>query len=220
MVFLDSPLFWALFNQENEKYKNLAVHTLHHELGHVHDNSMRFHSYEPFEITRTDDSMTIACKLGEFMWMEFIADRLAISSFTESASLRDDVRRLALSLVETMGNTFHEYVMDGDSYKVFIKIQEQSNLLINITGNLLGRVHGLKLQEYLEHMQMEYYTPYLIRFSEELEQLYSNYPDWKGMKDFLPLAKVIVDLWEALGVSFEADHEGIIIKISKPSILT
>ncbi|KQY90934.1 hypothetical protein ASD24_24360 [Paenibacillus sp. Root52] len=217
-VFLNSVLYWALCD---ENYKNLAIHTLHHELGHVHDDSIRFQSYKPFQITRTDDIMTIASKIGEIMWMEFIADRVAITSFTESSGLRDDdVRDLALAIVEKMDNTINEFFMEGNSYTVFIKIQEETNLLLNITGNLLGRIHGLQIREYLDRLRMEYYTPFLVRFSEELEHLYNTYPNFHGMSDFLPLARVIVDLWEVLGVSFDADHEGINITISKPSVLT
>ncbi|UPK41166.1 hypothetical protein [Paenibacillus pabuli] len=151
--------------------------------------------------------------------MEYIADRLAIASFTETPTLRnEDVRNLSQSIVKTMGETIDEYFMDGNSYKVFIKIQEESNLLLNITGNLLGQVHGLKLQKYLDQMQMEYFTLYLVRLSDELEYLYTRYPDWTGVRDLLTLAKIILDLWEALGVSFDADQEGVNIIISKPLV--
>ncbi len=211
-IFLQDFLFWTLFNDETN---NFAANTLHHELAHVHDDSLRFQTYTSFHISRSDDFMTIACKIGEIMWMEFIADRLAISTFTEQSDLRiDDVRKLAISLLETTSKNRNEYLFDGNAYKVFVELQQESNLLLNITGNLLGRVHGLKLQDQIERLPMEYFTPYLIRFSEELERLYSIYPNWKGMKELLPLANIIVDLWETLGVSFEADHEGISIRLN------
>lgn len=214
VVFISGVFLQLLFDPEETW---LARNIIHHELAHVHDSTMRFNAYRTFEISRTDDYMTIASKIGEILWMEYIADRLAIKSFGTGCELPyKHFLELTDSLLENMKEYRKVYFATGDSYRVFVNLQEESNLLLRITGNLLGKMHGLGLKDLVKQIPNSYFYPILVRLSDELERLHSIYPDWRGPRELLGLAEIIVDLWELYGVSFDADSDGILINIAEP----
>ena len=97
-----------------------------------------------------------------------------------------------------------EYKYFGDYYKLFREIRVNTSQMLKAAGRVYGNIHVLKDDEFNKSIYEKINNTYMKDLWEplgtSLENLFSNYPDWKGEQELDNLTQIVFKSWNLMGI--------------------
>lgn len=221
-VFVHYALIAGLYHSETAQF---SLHTIHHELCHVHDNFIVYNSlgskdlHESFK-DGNNPAAILSFSFAEIIWSEYIATRLSASSSHIDNDFRVGDLLSSVPLVyHNCRNAISEYYMDEDISKLNSVIQDETGTLAKLMGYFYGDLHGViqsddlpkELQQLIEDNQ--YLNEVFLDVGTELHVLFKEYGDWADHTVFQNLADLQVRLWNQIGISYENRNHELYLKV-------
>lgn len=213
-VFFDQRVIFTLFDQD--KNPN-AVHTMHHEFCHVHDDYIKFTAFgvtnpEELFLDTTDRVRQISYAHAELIWSEYIATRISSDSRPMGHDMyTNSVIELLPMTQEECAAAILRYRTEGDLWKLFGEIQLTTSLFLKVAAYFHGYCHGINVelpQEINDHIKhYSYLDGVWEELSPILNRLYDSYGSWNDIHVFEDLANLVIKLWEQLGI-YPRNEEG------------
>ena len=195
-----------------------ALHVLHHELCHVHDNNNKIDQFEDImKKERYKGKNAFIYPIAEACWSEYIANVLSSSSAKNSLMPQNYATALELSIREKE-HTIQTEVMVFKSNKnrtdVLDSVKGEIESLLKSASYVLGYMHGMgkSLEE------ISYDTNYLVETSYfkdiwevlayELRSMLEVYPyGWVNLNIYRNLAFAIEAFFNQMGVVLMEDEK-------------
>ncbi|QDX94360.1 hypothetical protein EEL30_19975 [Brevibacillus laterosporus] len=219
-IFFKDQLLMGLFQ---EKLAASTFHTIHHEFCHVHDNFVMQHIYSQVEDVQYRDLISLLRTHSDIIWREYVVERLSIKSYRID-NVRSDVKYLFEMIEETNQGvmlSISEYKNSHNTGLLFKELQEKANLLLKYSSAFCGAMQGLQEIssecDYIgiisEQLGESYYHDTWQRLNTELNELYAKYPKWESINVLDAVGKVVLKLWNDLGVEVHSQGNRIIIGV-------
>lgn len=188
-----------------------ALHVLHHELAHVHDNNNKIDRFKTHMIqSKYQGKDSLLYPLAEICWSEYIANYLSAS--TAQNSLMPEM--LANSLEALIGQKERNIKTEVMVYKtnpkrsdVLFSMKEDIEELLKTASYVIGYMHGMgKSLEELSYdsnylVQSSYFHDIWAVFNEELNAMLSLYPHaWMNLNVYQDLAFGIEAFFNQMGI--------------------
>jgi len=196
----------------------LALHVLHHELGHVHDNNKRLDAFGGLAVQPSYSGKEAYIRpLADICWQEFAADVFSYSTLTETIVAATD-QRFADAIDRTKAAVDREvldYRYHGDLPRLLAGLVCHSQDLLKAAAEILGCMEGTKrgLSELSpvaeERLRGSYFEPTWASMRSALHAMLLSYPDgWSSLRVYDPLAKSIEDLYAVMGLALSDTVDG------------
>lgn len=205
-------------NQNSVKYKN-ALHVLHHEFAHIHDNNKKIDVFKEFmKHSSYRGVSSIIYPLAQSSWSEYIANFIS----SQSAKDTDYPKLVAKRLI----NEIKQYQLDIKTYLEVYKINNSRDdlvedsltkieSLVRTASYLLGYLNGMKitLQELDDQIDYELETSYFKDFWEilkyELASIHQVYPHgFINLNIYKNLSSYIEIFHSQMGLVLDEDEKG------------
>lgn len=207
-IIINPAIVLSMFNEETSSE---AVHIFHHELCHVHDESLKFdlfHVAEMEELFAGENSTVrqISYSHSDTIWSEYIATRLS------STSKPSDHHMYVESFLEAIPETLNrckkakeDYQEHLDVGKLFREVQGHISYLLKTYAYFLGYFHSMNESFSEEHYKrILEFSPYLEGVIDaiplELQKLYTSYGSWDDHVVFQNLANIVLISWGKVGI--------------------
>ena len=213
VLVINANVAAALAPKSKEGYKTqeflTALHLLHHELCHVHDNNKQIEAFNGIMLRHSYKGKDIHIRpLAELCWAEYIAE--VLSSTTAKKHLIENMTEsLSDAIVRTkpeINRKILEYRTHGDIDKLLNEFHRHGGYLIRVAVHTLGYMDGLnepleKLSEKaFENLSGSYFEPIWESIQVSLRQMRINYPDgWENITIFDSLADDIENYFGEMG---------------------
>jgi hypothetical protein len=207
-IFLNANIIAGLFD---ENIAQDVAHIIHHELCHVHDDTMKFSLFGVDDIEKiffglSDFLRQVSYAHADLSWSEYIATRLSFSSMPKNHHMY--VQSFSEAIPETLNRCIQakkDYNQHLDVTKLFGEIQIHSSYLIKTYSYFLGYCHSVMDSPPSDIIiqlttQFPYLTDFLSPLSDELKILYQTYEKWTDYRVFERLSSIIIRLWNNLGI--------------------
>ncbi|MFJ5717611.1 hypothetical protein [Neobacillus sp. NPDC093127] len=225
VVFLSDFIAQGLFLEEEIAQR--SFHFINHELVHVHDEyNKKCKIYSEKARQGIGDHVLdhILRVHADAVWSEYIAERLSSPTVTAShiSSFMDHITQLIERVEENVKNEISQYRFHADIDKLFSIVQEECLLLLKISANLVGVIHGLssisdgknKVEAQIDELFVNTYLFQIWnKLKEELNNLIETYPNWNDVYQLDRLGKVVLSCWSFLGVLPEKSGEQMYINV-------
>ncbi|NQY52158.1 MAG: hypothetical protein HRT42_01180 [Campylobacteraceae bacterium] len=174
-----------LKNESNVMRYRDAIHIIHHELAHIHDNNKKIDSRVNLLLTKRSFLIQTFYPICELTWSEYIANFISSSSAKKSIYPLVMAKRL-LSQIKSKEKIIKEIIgsVDKNLGKEEIeKISLHINVLIKTSSYLLGYLHGLKISlaqldsSLDKEIKKSYFKKTWDNLSYELYSIRKDYPD-------------------------------------------
>lgn len=205
-------------NKNTKKYKN-ALHVLHHEFAHIHDNNKKIDVFKEFMIKSSYRGVSsITYSLAESSWSEYIANFISSQSAIET--------KYPILVAQRLINEIKQYKRDIKIYLEVYKINNTKNdliedslskieSLVKTASYLLGYLNGMKitLQELDDKIDLELETSYFKDFWEvlkyELASIHQVYPHgFVNLNIYKNLSSYIEIFHSQMGLVLDEDEKG------------
>lgn len=206
-IFFDPRVIITLFDEV--KSQN-AVHLMHHEFCHVHDDYKKYVAFgvtNPEEIFfgTPDRTRQVAYAHADMIWSEYIATRLSAGSKPSDHDMYiDSVFQLLPKTEEECKEAIFLYRIEDDVGKLFGEIQLTTSLFLKVSAYFIGYCHGLNYEPPQEFLNIITEYHYLDGVWEELSpvlhHLHDSYSSWSDIHVFEDLANIVIKLWGQLGI--------------------
>lgn len=221
-IFLHKAIFISLF-KEDEELIQLSINTLHHELCHVHDHSNldAMHLFKEQYQNQIESLDEILYAHSMNIWEEYIVPRMSARTIdSETAIDIDHIVKLVTYTVEKMSVAKEEYFQSKDVWKVFYEVQLLSGHLLKKLSTLYGNYKGIfeddekglgsVIDERFENNNLK---DIWISLKNNLDNLYSEYPNWQDLSVLKNLNNTVLSTWNMLGIYPEDVENGLYINV-------
>lgn len=202
-IVLDKYVIYMLSTPENQQW---GVHTIRHELCHVHDEYIKEDLYN-LDIVQDDLLGYVLCVHSDILWSEYSADRLSVDKLDASLLQTFYIPTLFEYIDKTdemAKQKISEYRLHRDTYKLFCDIQEISSCLLKHAAHILGSLHGYNVDGVIEMLNDGLthtgFKDIWLELGEELGKLFEIYPNWNGTAQLESLSSVVIKHWNNLGI--------------------
>lgn len=205
-------------NQVDQEDVQSALHLLHHELCHVHDDNKKLDALEPFILKHFYGGKDKYIRsLAERCWSEYIANRLSASTASQRS-----ITEMTECLTDAIGRTkpvideeIRKYRFHGDTGQLMDLFQRHGAFLPTIAAYCLGYVDGLETSlEALDEkagnaLVGSYFELNWKGMHSALKEMHGSYlKGWKDLSAFDPLAEVIESYYEVMGLILTTTEAG------------
>ena len=216
IVVLDALLIEVLFTPDMAT----AVHTIHHELGHVHDHTLRRKGWSrAIEQEQFSQLRSQLFPLAERLWSEYHAERRSAGSIrgqSLQAPLLIDFMPTFLNEVATY---IARYRFHADIHLLLSEVSARVCRLLQFVGYILGDLAGTGSDPATLHPNL----PALLSkpplrslwqsLREALDQLYQSHGNWESSAVFVPLEGILAQLFRDLGLEFSERQQGLWVDV-------
>jgi hypothetical protein len=190
-IVLDSRLCHPLVDPDGPAY-GLALHTLMHEAGHVHDHQIQYRCFPGFygsPIESFCGRTLVEFALGA--WGEYIASRLSSPWGTpDYISSFDDSLVPMLGSARERGNAaVADHSQHSDVRKTGAKIASIYGSLLIRASYVLGHVDGIGADLAAEATKWNqlvedtaWFSPFWAGYRSVLSSMYASYGQWTGVE--------------------------------------
>lgn len=151
-------------NEKNPiRYKD-AIHIVHHELAHIHDNNKKIDAKNRFNNSKEAKKDNLFLVLSQLCWSEYIANYISSASAKKSEYPLKMANKL-IDLIRTRNEKVQillKRIQKDHDENLIIEISEDINILSKTASYLLGYLHGFKIT--LEQLDKD--------LNKELEESY------------------------------------------------
>ena len=204
--------------KNSQEFKN-AVHVLHHELAHIHDNNKKIDSFKDLmKSSRYVGKTSFTYPLAEICWSEYIANFISSQSAIET----DYPKMVAKTLIEKIKKAQIDIKTNIEVFKINKQREDliedsffQLENIIKTASYLIGYLNGMKitLSELDDVVDYEIETSYFKDFWEnlkyELSSIHQVYPyGFINLNIYRNLAYRIERFYGELGIVLTEDKKG------------
>jgi hypothetical protein len=222
LVFNASVIAGLLMHEGSENYDkdvfDTALHFLHHELCHIHDNNKKLDSLAPWMMRHRLVSKNIFIfPLAENCWAEYIANFMSSSSVTKKeidtmlGSFNDAITRTKPQLDKAI----YDYRYHADLEKLMGEFGRHGEFLAKSAAYILGYMDGLgKTLDDLsittaEKLSGSYFEPTWNSMQKALNHMRELYPDnWKDINIYDGLTDAIESYYSDMGFILSTTENG------------
>ncbi len=203
-------------NYNKELFDN-ALHLLHHELCHVHDNNKKIDALSSWMRYHYVGKNILIFPLAEACWSEYIANYMSSSSATKSEiekiiqSFRDAIARTKPQLDKAI----FDYRYHADLDKLMDESMQHGGFLVKIAAYTMGYLDGLSTSledlsdDAAKKLTGSYFEPTWDSMHNTLKNMHELYPSkWKDIGIFDELASVIEHYYSDLGFVLSTTEDG------------
>ncbi len=220
-LVINANIAARLLSDKQEDIK-FALHLLHHELAHVHDNNMQVDAF-PDEWMKKQLAGVAArtFPLAEVLWSEYFATRTT----SWSASAEDVARHIGLfrDALERTKRLVDEaivgYRLHSDLDRLLLEAARHADFLLKAAAYVLGYLDGQIDKKDQVSCEVEglltssYFKPIWDRLAAELRHVHGIYPSWSSLSIFDGLMEIVWDYFDILGLQFEDVPEGVFVRV-------
>jgi len=216
-IFINANLFLSPDGSEAFSANVLALQTLAHELGHVHNDSYVADEfgYDDIPILWGNPAL-ITLYISKCIWSEchaeFVASTLDINGGLERnlRALRS-VQDVTLSVVPCAHS---QYQQDKDIFRLWSAIVTQSSIHLQAIGRIASYVTFVQTRTARESMRDFFGVFDFVSWSliSELRNLRPHFRQWHTWS-WTELQKVVKDMWVMCGVRPEARDSGCYVHV-------
>lgn len=199
---------------DNEDTSANALHTIHHELGHVHDDTVKYSKIysEDEKCGKGVHHLTHELRIkSDVLWSEYIAERLSSSTVTKTfinhriSAFYHNLNLIADFYTNKKGEI---YQRNEDVFEVFEEFKPYMSYSLKPLVQLAGIIHGLgrnhELSKYIENNIIKNIGDTDVAFTWknlkiELSVLFNKYPNWEDVHQLDSLGFVILTAWNYFG---------------------
>jgi len=198
-------------NKEYNKSQEFltALHLLHHEICHVHDDNKKIDAFNGIILRHSYKGKDMIIRpLAELCWSEYIANFLSSSTAQEhwisimTESLSDAIERTKRKI----DRKIFEYRTHSDLDKLLNQFHRHGGYLLRVAAHTLGYIDGLnkpleKLSEKaFESLSGSYFESTWESIQVSLRQMRHSYPDgWVDIEIYNNLADAIENYFGEMG---------------------
>ncbi len=223
LVFNANVAAGLLMHKESESYDqerfDAALHLLHHELCHVHDNNKKLDVLSEWMMRHSVIGKNIFIfPLAEVCWAEYIANYLSSSSASKKeidvvvGSFNDAIVRTK----PLIDKAIYEYRYHGDLDKLMGEFGRHGEFLAKVAAYTLGYMDGLgesleKLSDNAaKSLSGSYFEPTWKSMVKALRNMREIYPDdWKDINVYNELFFVVESYYSDMGFVLSVTPEGL-----------
>ncbi|MBL0387896.1 hypothetical protein JJB07_14740 [Tumebacillus sp. ITR2] len=201
-IFLREYIMFGLFSEE---VKQQSANVIHHELCHVHDDTIKERMLGlEFVMRMGGDFQTVLRLHADIIWSEFKATELSsVTKRVEEIQI-EHVLKMVERSKPFIDDEIAKYRIHGEITALFDKVQlEASDLLkqlVYIIGDLVGKGWSDKLEMFSELINRTYLKEIWTDLVKELMRLNSIYEHWSGVEELDTLGGVVMKLWNVYGL--------------------
>lgn len=204
-------------NFDKELFRS-ALHLLHHELCHVHDDNKKIDAFKSHMLrTRYTGKDMYIRPLAEVCWSEYIATLLS-----SSTAGQNDIAGMTGSFAEAIKRTKQEinkeiisYRYHGDLMKLLGAFGRHGEFLAKAAAYTLGYVDGLGTSlaelsiEASETLSGSYFEPTWKAMHSSFRKMFKIYPDgWQDLAVMDDLALSIENYYAEMGLILSTTEDG------------
>lgn len=222
VLVINANVAAALAPKNKEDYKSqeflTALHLLHHELCHVHDDNKKIDAFNGIILRHSYKGKDMHIRpLAELCWSEYIANLLCSSTAHEhwisimTESLSDAIERTKRKIDKEI----IEYRYHRDLDKLLNLFHRHGGYLVRMAAHILGYVDGLNKpleelsQKAIESLSGSYFEPTWNAMQISLRQMRRTYPDgWVDLGIYDSLADVIENYYGEMGFFLSSTEDG------------
>lgn len=222
VIFIHEAVFCAL---TVEGQSQEAIHYVHHELGHVHDewNKRKIYSDDLIcgeRFSLLEHHLNVQ---SDYIWSEYVANRISFTS-APTEKIISTLKYLS-ELVDRSKNDCESFILEyrqhGDINKLMEQIQQSTKMLFYFTALTCGYLHGFK-EEDRQKLFNENINPIINKtfykdswheINNALSELYSIYPKWNDIYQLKALGAGVLTCWNNIGIYPEMDGEQMYIGV-------
>ena len=231
VIVLSAPHFASLLPSQEvpengsklDQLRDLVVHTLGHECGHVHDRELQARCFPEVLLKQSWSPAQDALVGTAFAcWEEYIASRLSAPWGNEHTApgFEDAFCSRLENAWSTMVRSIRLYRMHGDVPRVLAEVASQIRMVAMYGSYLVGHLAGLdqaletaapNASALLKANQP--FERFMKRLEKECDSLYSTHGSWADTKVFDTLTEAVHDLYKEVGLTFRETENGTCLDI-------
>lgn len=203
---------------DKQEYKD-AIHVIHHELAHIHDNNKKIDVFkELMKTSKYKGISSITYPLAESCWSEYIANFIS----SQSAIDTKYPKMIAETLIEKIEIAQRDIKTSLLAYKINNKRDDlietsilQIDSILKSASYLLGYLNGMKitLAEIDDEIDLKIETSYFKDFWEifkhEIASIHQLYPHgFVNLNIYKNLASYIEIFYSQMGLVLDEDEKG------------
>lgn len=222
VLVINANVAAALAPKNKEDYKSqeflTALHLLHHELCHVHDENKKIDAFNGIILRHRYKGKDMYIRpLAELCWSEYIANVLSSSTAQEhwilimTESLTDAIDRTKRKIDKEI----IEYRYHRDLDKLLNLLERHGGYLVRMAAHILGYIDGLNKpldelsQKTIDSLSGSYFEPIWNAMQISLRQMRRTYPDgWVDLGIYDSLADVIENYYGEMGFFLSSTEDG------------
>ena len=211
-----APLVMGEETEENIDRFQFALHLLHHELCHVHDDNQKIDAFKGIimKVSYSGKDNHIR-PLAEVLWSEYLANFLssptANEAFTSSTlgMLADAIERTK----KIIDKEIYAYRTHADLMHVLTILQRHGGFLIKSAAYCLGYADGKANPDFFSKVtdvvSGSYFEKTFTAMHQVLIEMKKLYPaEWQDLKIYDALASVTEEFFKDLGFIFSNMEDG------------
>lgn len=215
-VILDGSLVSNLFLDDEKDLRQQAIHLIHHELCHSHDENLKSEMMGVEAVLKDRGNLEELSKIhADSIWSEYIANRYSSYTMPGNHDLYAPYLIKMIAEIKDLNDNFiSKYREHGDINQLFGEIQIHTAKLLYYTGTVLGYIHGhewkeTKAKQIIDKTIAEtYFAEMWNKIEKELSYLHEIYGSWEGYDQFKTLGDCVLQMWNLMGVFPEELDDG------------
>ena len=207
-----------LKDEKHQDYKN-ALHILHHELAHIHDNNKKIDVFKELMKTKKHKGIdSITYPIAELCWSEYIANFISSKSALETNYPKIMANSLVLKIEQCAINTKTElraYKINKSREDLIQSSMNQIESLLKSASYLIGYLNGMQttlelLDEKLNYkIETSYFKDIWEVLKYEFSTIHQIYPDgFINLNIYKNLKYYIEVFFSQMGIILDEDEKG------------
>lgn len=214
LPILNAQVVSVLVQQNERGYSSdefhMALHLVHHELCHVHDDNKKidvFRDIMPRHRYEGKDKYTYP--LAEMCWSEYIANFLSCSTVKQVSiiAMGESFLDAIVRTKDTIDKEIISYRHHGDLNHLMDIFQRHGTFLVKMAAYMLGYMDGLEktldelYQDASQQLAGSYFEKTWNLMQETLREMHAIYPSgWKDLSIYDRLVRVVESYYDDMGL--------------------
>lgn len=197
---------------------HFALHLLHHELCHVHDDNKKLDALAPFILKHSYRGKDQYIRpTTDICWSEYIANRLS-----SSTASKKNINNMMQSFIDAIERTkpaideeISKYRTHEDTTHLLDLFQRHGVFLLTTAAYCLGYLDGLGValgeldKKAEEALAGSYFEPTWQGMQKTLQEMHNTYPNgWTDLRVYDSLAEVIESYYATMGLILSTTDDG------------
>ena len=214
---------FSFLRKEGTKECAIALSTLAHECGHIHDLEMLEKACPGFGMkAQLPRRKAILFQMAQSCWSEYAACRLSAAwTPDEQTGWSEETFCSSCGRVRERGNAaIRSYNIDSDITKLLNCIIAEYGNVVKYASYLFGHIAGLKEElsdaapKAVEVIKSDKLLGGIFpRLSDKLEEMWKSYENWQGQEVFEPLESLMEEVLKIAGLLLEPTPNGLYVRV-------
>lgn len=219
VLVIKSNFITSIIQNHNEQSYKDALHIIHHELAHIHDNNKKIDIFKELMKTSTYKGIdSVIYPIAEECWSEYIANYISSNSAIDTSFPHIMAKNLVTKINETSFNIKTQlmaYQINRRREDLLISSIEQIKSLLKTASYLQGYLHGFEITlEELDYdadytLECSYFKDIWEAMQYEFTSIRGVYPEGIiNLNIYKNLAFYIEGFYNQMGIVFDEEDSG------------